>query len=316
MLPLRSRSEDQRLWGFLAGDRSDLPFQPFEIELAALHAGILQVSLENAGLIAHLAETSQALGSSYEGMEEAYEALKEAQRALGAQNQKTALGGLFLNMAQRLQIPVAVLKEESAALSTIVDRTGQPPPRDLGESQRAMAQIRSAITQVDGLVRSLLRRAGQGEAKSPEWIHLHDLLREEVDLLRAEGLLPESLPVDFNLQAPRDLLYGVYSDFTEVFGHLIGHALEGGPKRISVRTWGGHSHFRIELEDDGTPIDPGLLAGAFEPFPDLRPVMTGPGRRPGQGLPACAQLMNTYNGNVQIEPVERGSLVRISFPME
>jgi len=43
------------------------------------------------GLITHLAETSQALGTSYEGLESTYEALKEAQKALKAQNHKTAL---------------------------------------------------------------------------------------------------------------------------------------------------------------------------------------------------------------------------------
>lgn len=316
MLPLRSRSEEAHLWGFLAADRPGKPFQPFEIELAALHAGILQVSLENTGLIAHLYETSQALGTSYEGLESAYEALKDAQRALGAQNRKTALGGLFMNMAQRLQVPVRALKDESAALSLLLERPDAPAPGEREQCHRSMDQIRHATSQVDGLVRALLRRAGQGEATAPEWIHLHALVKQELDLMRAEGVLPEGLPVALNLQAPRDLLYGVYSDFAEALGHLIGHAMEGDPERITLRTWGGKSHFRIEVEDDGATIDPGLFASAFEPFPDLRPVITTAGRRPGQGLSACAQLMNAYGGTVQIAPAERGSLVRISFPME
>ncbi len=316
MLPLRSRSADHRLWGFLAADRPVQLFEAFEIELAALHAGILQVSLENAGLIAHLAETSRALGTSYEGLETAYEALKEAQRALGAQNQKTALGALFMNMAQRLQVPVVVLKEESAALSVFMDRANAPAPEERVECHRSMDQIRLAIAQVDGLVRALLRRAGQGEASSPEWIHLHDLLNQELDLMRAEGILSESLLVELNFQAPRDLLYGVYSDFAEVIGQLIGHAMEGHPRRISLRTWGGESHLRVEVEDDGAPIDGALIEGAFEPFPDLRSNLTGTARHPGKGLPNCRQLMNAYGGSVQIVPLAQGSLVRISLPME
>jgi DNA-binding response OmpR family regulator/signal transduction histidine kinase len=316
ILPLRSRSEEGHLWAFLAADRPDTAFQPFELELAALHAGLLQVSLENAGLIAHLAETSQALGTSYEGLESAYEALKEAQRALGTQNQKTALGGLFLNTAQRLQAPVRILKEESAVLSVFMERADVLPPEGRLACQRSMDEIRQSIAQVDGLVRALLRRAGRGEASSPEWIHLHDLLRQELELMRAEGTLAESFPVALNLQAPRDLLYGVYSDFAEVFGHLIGHAMEGEPKQISVRTWGGNSHFRIELEDDGAPIQAELLDGAFEPFQDLRPARSGTGRMPGQGLSACAQLMNAYGGTVQILAVDQGSMVRLNLPME
>jgi signal transduction histidine kinase len=316
LLPLHSRTDEKQLWGMLAADRADKPFQPFEGELAALHAGILQVSLENARLIDHLAETSQALGTSYEGLESAYESLKEAQHALSAQNQKTALGGLFIRMAKRLQAPVGVLKDESAALSIIMDRPRLPAPEEQQECHRSMQQIQQAVLQVDGVVRALLRRAGQGEASSPEWIHLHDLLGQELELLKAEGILPETLTVELNFQAPQDLLFGVYSDFGEVFGHLIAHALEGQPHRISIRTWGGESHFRIEVEDDGEPIQAGLLVGAFEPFSDLRPGTVKAGRRPGSGLSACAQLMNTYNGTVQIVPLDRGSLVRISFPME
>lgn len=316
LLPLRNRSGTDQLWGFLAGDRTDEPFQPFETELAALHASILQVSVENAGLITHLDETSQALGTSYEGLESAYESLKEAQRALGAQDQKAALGGLFMNMAQRLEGPVRTLKEESATLSLFMDRQDLPPPEERTECHRSMDQIRRAVSQVEGLVRALLRRARQGEANAPEWIHLHELLKEELELMRAESLISDELPVAMNLEAPRDLLYGVHSDFAEVLGHLINHAVEGGPGLITLRTWGGSGHFRLELEDDGAAIDPELLASAFEPFSALRPPSGRVGRRPGQGLPVCAQLLNAYGGTVQILPVERGSLVRISLPME
>jgi hypothetical protein len=210
---------------------------------------------------------------------------------------------------------VALLKEESAALSVFMDLPDIPALERRLECHRSMDQIRNAINQVDGLVRALLRRAGRREATSPEWIHLHDLLRQELDLVRAEGVLPESLPVDLNFQATRDLLYGVYSDFTEVFGHLIGHAMEGKPERISLRTWGGGSHFRMEMEDDGATIEARLLEGALEPYPELRPVMIGAGRSPGGGIPACVQLLAAYNGTVQMVPVERGSLVRIGLPM-
>jgi signal transduction histidine kinase len=197
-----------------------------------------------------------------------------------------------------------------------MEQPGQPGGEAWVKCHQSMAQIHHAIAQVDGLVLGLLRRAGRGEASSPEWIHLHELLKQELELVRAEGILPESMPVELNLLAPKDLLFGVYSDFTEVVGHLIGHALEGLPRQISIRTWGGDKAFGMEVEDDGAPIEAGLLDDAFEPFLDLRPEKAKAGRRPGQGLSACAQLMNTYGGTVQIIAVERGSRVRISLPME
>jgi signal transduction histidine kinase len=211
---------------------------------------------------------------------------------------------------------VLKIKEESVHLAGFLNADELPTHEDRAACHRSMDQVLLSIDQVEGMVRALLRRAGQGEAGTPEWVHLHELLMEEMDLMKAEGLLPEDLPVELNFMAPRDLLLGVHSDFSEVFSHLFRHALGGGPGQLTLRSWGGASHFRLELEDDGAPIDPGLLATAFEPFPDLRPAVTDQGRRPGPGLPACAQLMNAYGGTVEILPAERGSLIRISLPMD
>lgn len=315
LLPLRTRSGQDRIWGFLAADRSDRAFQPFETELAALYADILQVSLDNAELAAHLDETSLALGSSYEGLESAHEALKEAQRALGTQDRNAALGVLFLQMAQRLQAPVQTLKVESQALSTFIDLAGIPPPEARQECHRAMGQIHRATGQVDGLVRALLRRAGQGEASTPEWLHLHDLLNQELEFLRAEGALPDGFPPELNLQAPRDLIYGVYTDFSNVLGHLMGHVREGAPGRVQIRSWGGNRHFRLELEDEGGTILPEHIGQAFEPFSGLRSTESGPGRRPGAGLPHCAQLLTAYGGTANLVATEHGTIVRINLPM-
>jgi len=316
LLPLRNRSGADNLWGFLAADRATRTFQPFEMELAALHAGTLQVSLENAELITHLDDTSRALGTSYEGLESAYVALKDAQRALDAQDQKTALGGLFLQMAQRLQLPVLTLKEESQTLSAFMERAEAPPPQEREACHRSMEVVRRAIFQVDDLVRALLRRAGQAEASTPEWIHLHELLRQELEIFQADGTLAEEFPLDLNFQAPRDLIFGVHTDFSELLGHLVSHVQGGDPSRVQIRSWGGKRHFRLELEDDGGPIPPERIERAFEPLTGLRPEDSAPGRRPGAGLPACAQLMTAYSGTMQLLATPRGCIVRLSLPMD
>lgn len=316
LLPLRNRSGVDGLWGFLAADRATRAFLPFEMELAAMQAGILQVSLENAELITHLDDTSRALATSYEGLESAYVALKDAQRALDAQDRKTTLGGLFLQMAQRLQLPVLTLKEESQALSVFMERAEAPPPQEREACHRSMEVVRGAIFQVDDLVRALLRRAGQGEASTPEWIHLHELLRQELEIFQADGTLAAEFPLDLNFQAPRDLIFGVHTDFSELLGHLVSHAQGGDPSRIQIRSWGGKRHFRLELEDEGGPIPPERIERAFEPLTGLRPEDSDPGRHPGAGLPACAQLMTAYSGTMQLLATPRGCIVRLSLPMD
>ena len=316
LIPLRRPSEGGAgLWGFLAGAR-EAAFLPFESEHAALHAGLVQVCLENADLIVHLDEASRALGTSYERLETAYVDLQKAQKALGAQERDAALGALFTSMAQRLRAPVRVLQTETAALEGYMGRPDLPPQEERLECHHAMGRVRAAIEEVEGFVLALMRRAGPDEASTPEWIHLHSLIRQELDLMRAEGALPRGTGTELNLQASRDLLFGVTQDFVEIVSHLAGHALSGAATDFQVRTWGGQSHFRLELEDEGGPLTPEGLAQAFEPFSELRPQPAVSGRQPGAGLPACAQLIGAYGGTVEIENTAKGTRVRLSLPLD
>ncbi|HEX9081977.1 MAG TPA: ATP-binding protein, partial [Holophagaceae bacterium] len=101
-----------------------------------------------------------------------------------------------------------------------------------------------------------------------------------------------------------------------ILGHLVHHVATGPCTRLVVRTWGGTSHFRLEMEDDGGPLAPEWLAGAFEPFSGLRPPPEGSGRKPGSGLPTCAQLIAAYRGTLEIENAGEGTRVRLSMPLE
>ncbi|GLH69056.1 hypothetical protein GETHPA_05890 [Geothrix rubra] len=315
LLPLHGESGREGLWGFLAASR-EKAFLPFESEHAALHAGLVQVCLENAELIHNLDETSRALGTSYERLEVAYVDLQKAQKALGAQERDAALGSLFTNMAQRLQAPVKVLQLETVVLKDYMDRPDVPPQEERVECHLSMGRIQAAIEEVEGFVGALLRRAGQGRAATPEWIHLHGLIRQELDLMKAEGSLPLEAGMALNFQASRDLLFGVYQDFADILGYLAAHALGGTAAGFQLRTWGGQSHFRLELEDEGGPVSSEALARAFEPFSELRPQAASPGRQPGAGLPACAQLIGAYRGTIEIENTARGTRVRFSLPMD
>lgn len=315
LLPIHAESGMDGLWGFLAGTRSQ-SFQPFESEHAALHAGLVHVCLENAELIHNLDETSRALGTSYERLEVAYVDLQKAQKALGAQERDAALGALFTNMAQRLQAPVRILQSETVALEGYMNQPDLPPGEERIECHRSMGRIQSAIEEVEGFIGALLRRAGRGRAATPEWIHLHGLIRQELDLMKAEGSLPRDVATELNLQASRDLLFGVYQDFADILGNLATHALAGTGQAFQVRTWGGQNHFRLELEDEGGPLSPEGLARAFEPFSELRPQTSSSGRLPGPGLPACAQLVGAYRGTVEIENTAKGTRVRFSLPMD
>ncbi len=320
LLPLWGSSEDQQFTGFLAMSRAwDRPFQAAEIELVALHGGMAQAGLENASLIASLNESSRALAGSYERLEGAFQELQVARVALGQKERQAVLGEIFLNMAQRLERPVATLAAECVTLNRFPDFRATP---DAGyweqDVPRALSGIQSACAQMDTLVKALLRRAGKASPATPEWLNLHELIAQELLFLDADGTLPEDMEVGLELNAVERSIFGVYSDFAEILGKLVAHGV-GGPDRtptLVIRSASSGGRFSIELVDQGGPILPERVATAFEPFTTLHEAEPVLGiRGPGPDLPACAQILAAYQGTITLQNEGDGTLLRVELPL-
>ena len=306
LLPLRSRVPGGSLWGFLAADRSEEAFLSLETDLAALHGGILQVSLENAGLLDRVDATHQALGSSYEGLEDAYEALLTAQEALRARDRGAPLEALLPSLLQKFARPLSILREEAGTAEDPEARALELPPP-------SRERIRLALDEVESLLEALRRRSSSTEAGSPHWLRFHTLLRAEIAIARAEGRIPEDVQIELAFAATTDRIFGVRTDFEALFSHLLDHATAGEGRHLTFRTSGGPDLLQLEVSDDGAPIDPALLSGALTPFPDLRPPTKG--RVPGPGLAICAQLLEAYGGQLEILATDGGSSLRMRLPL-
>jgi C4-dicarboxylate-specific signal transduction histidine kinase len=120
------------------------------------------------------------------------------------------------------------------------------------------------------------------------------------------------------LQAEERSIFGVYSDFAEILGKLVGHAMAGPDPSPSllVRSTSLEGRFRLEFLDEGGAILPERLATAFEPFTLLHAADPVLGMRyPGEGLPACAQILSAYQGNISIRNEGDGTLVVLELPL-
>lgn len=321
LLPQPHRQDEGELWGFWALSRQDGgPFLSLEVELAALYSGLSQVTQQNAELIVDLGESGRALANSYERLESAYADLQNAQQALGKREREALLGDLFLKMAQRLQQPVASLHRQTMALDRYLEPGGvavsaNPAAHD---ASRALGEIRDAVGKVDGLVKALLRRVGKQGSDTPEWIDLHDLIQQELDLMESEGILPPGLDLKLELRAALPLIFGIYGDFADAFAHVIQHAVAGSPEapRLVIRSRSEEESFLLDVEDVGGVIPPDLLTVAFEPFSGLReePPVLGV-RRPGANLPGCVQLLAPYRAVAHLQNTEHGTQVALRIPL-
>lgn len=312
VVPLWSRSETGQLWGVLVFSRpGGDPILPFESELMALYGGMLRGSLENAGLIAHLNESSRALGESFERLEGAYLELQSAQRELGLTERKVLLGDLFLKIAQRLESPVEGIRAHLSTLEALAAES-------CGEREQAMKSlgaIQGSLGQMDHLMRSMLRRAGQSQTSQPEWVDLHELIYQELELLQAEGILKPDTQLKLELGAHRTKVFGVYSDFAEAFGHIVAHACAGGASPwVGIRTSNRADSLILEVTDAGGAIEADVAREAFQPFSATRDHAEG--RKTGAGLPSASQHLAAYGVTPSLLPEGDGTRVVIEIPWE
>jgi len=286
------------------------------MELVALHANLAQVGIENAELIASLNESGRALAASYERMEQAYQELQAAQAALRRQERQGALEGLFLKMTQRLSGPVQRLNEQSQRLEHLLE-VEAAGVEVCEEAFGAVRELRLAVGIVDGLLKGLERRVRPEAKEAPERLVLHEVISQELELLEAEGALPEGAWVSLDLQAQASGLMGVYGDFARLLLLVLQHACgEGGNApviRLRSRTEG--ETFVLEVEDEGGAIPDGLLEQAFEPFSGLHQQPVLGVRTPGVGLPHARQILEPYGGSVTIVNEGEGTRLTVRIPL-
>ncbi len=312
---LRTHQEGQEIAGFWILSRpAERPFLAQELEMATLHASIALVSLENAELIEDLNNSTRALASSYERIEGAYQDLQNARADLNRRDRQALLGDLFTKIAQRLEAPVQSLHQQSQVL----DHMPAPDGNGLPEAHpRALAEIREAVSKIDGLLKALLRRVGRETPSKPEWLDLHDLIQQELELLQAEGVIPPEVAVSQELKARVPLIYGVYGDFATTLLNVVHHAL-GGPTPspvLVIRSTRTEEAFLLQVTDEGGAIPPVELDTAFEPFSGLHQQVVMGVRSPGEGLAACRQLMAAYEGEVDLVNLGDGTSLTLKVPL-
>lgn len=140
-----------------------------------------------------------------------------------------------------------------------------------------------------------------------------DALAQEVCLSLAPNVL--SRDVDFGFEPSAEALPAQVDRVLvgEALTNLVENALRHGGgemTRITVRTARDGAQVLIDVQDDGIglPLDQAELA--FRRFSQLRS-----GEGTGLGLAIVEQVMHRHNGTVRLCPVERGTLVRLRFPL-
>jgi signal transduction histidine kinase len=294
-----------------AGDFSDLPCfldliadedrERFDAVLTAAMAGVkpLRMRLRFVqGMIGDLSInfpiTRRAVIMSIRDVSD----LVRAETELVRQASLRSLAKLVAGVSHELNTPVG-------ALRTAADVIG----RGASEREAKLADmIRTATERIEGVTRALAQFARLDEAE----VSLVDLSASIEEVL---SILPEKKGVTIERDfAPVPRIQARARELNQVWLQLIENAAravgEGG--RIVIRLAHAESKARIRVSDDGSGIDPALLASIFEPKFAVKDRRVGM----GLGLPIAHRIVSAHGGSITVESeLGRGSTFEVLLPL-
>jgi signal transduction histidine kinase len=236
-------------------------------------------------------------------------ALEEAQRLALSTERMNTVASLGAGLAHDLNNLIGVTKNY-AELAEMGQEEGKPvDPRDL-------RRIREAATRAGELTTQLMA-FGRQQGTPPTTVCLRDHLREKLSLFSMVARPPAQLILEPG-EDPLPVLLSA-SQLDQLIVNLLSNACDAMPKggRIWVRALREHLEdgrpaARLEVEDQGSGIDPEKLAYIFEPFFTTKE----PGRGTGLGLASVRALVEGWEGSLGVESqVGRGTRIWILLPL-
>jgi signal transduction histidine kinase len=206
------------------------------------------------------------------------------------------------NASHELRTPLSVIRAEADV--TLADEADDPEAL-----RRSLEVVREAGERSERLIDALLTLARADRDDHPRVdVDLSQLVRELTDETEVGGLRPEISLRPARVLGDRQLL-------RTMAANLIDNAVRhnSGDGWIEIRTESSGEVARLEIENSGPMITAEEAAALTEPFRRLGAARTGDGL--GLGLSIAASVAQAHEGQLAIEPLERGGLrVSVRLP--
>jgi signal transduction histidine kinase len=229
--------------------------------------------------------------------------LTQAQAQLVRSERMASVGRLAAGVAHEIGNPIAALMGMEDLLLD-----GDLPP----ETQRDFVQrMRKETERIHTVLRDLLdfarpEQAGDAGSGPPTPADVRSVVGDVVALVKPQKSF-RAARVEVDVEGePLVVLPG--PRLTQVLLNLVlnaGAAVAGARKddgRVTVRVRSANDRVRIEVEDDGPGVAPGVRDRLFEPFVTTKDV----GEGTGLGLAVCRGLVESAGGEIALDATYTG----------
>jgi signal transduction histidine kinase len=194
------------------------------------------------------------------------------------------------------------LNYAKTGLFTLHKKSRHLPPATRTEFEQILNDIKDGVDRVQEIVQGLRNFTHPG-AQAAEAIDLSAILHDARRFV-AGGLKDKNISLELNIP-PHQTVWIGRNDFSVMLINLLENsidALEGksfGPQEqptiaISSRSEGDRTV--IAIRDNGSGIDPNIIAKIFDPFFTTKEV----GKGTGLGLSICFGMIRGYGGGISV----------------
>ena len=227
------------------------------------------------------------------------------ERHLVQSERMASVGIVTAGILHNLRNPLTVVLGHSELL-----RGEHPDIADIG-------QICAAARQMQQMVEDVLAKSRT--QRTPEAVSLNDLMRRELDFLRADQTFKHEVEQDIRLATNLPDVECVYTDLSQAVGNILRNAVDAmrdrQHKKLTVVTSLAPDSLVIEITDTGCGIEEGHIPLLFQPFFSLKTGGDGEPVGTGLGLYTVQQLLQPYEATVDVEStVDVGTTFRIAIP--
>ncbi len=309
--------DQKRLVGvvYLENNLSSRMFTPNRAEILSLLSSQLAIAIDKARLYTQLEERVRERTKQ---LSDTLEELKEAQAQLVMREKMASLGDLVAGIAHELNTPLGAVYGNHQTAATLVNRIREQlgnehtPAKDTANKLSSLLTTTGqALKQVRHVVSSL-RQFARLDLAERDRVDVHEGIEAALALSRHQFGKQVEVIRDYG-QVPPLSCYP--SRLNQVFMNLLVNAAQAiqGKGTVLIRTRVEGRSAVVEIDDDGTGIQPEDLARVFDPG------FTTKGRRigTGLGLSIVHRIVSEHGGTIGVEStVGEGTRFRMHLPLD
>ena len=184
--------------------------------------------------------------------------------------------------------------------------------------------IDQSVSKLSGIIKNLMSKARDQQSLTRETLNLGLVMEQELEFLLSNQFFKNKVEKKISIQKDIPLIYGLYSDFSQVFVNILKNAIDSmwdsDIRKMNISVSYSEGSIEISIADTGKGIPDKIRSKIFEPFFTTKPKFKDArGDEPtgtGIGLDSVRTLLRPYGAEITIESeVGAGTTFIIKVPV-